>query len=378
MRRRAYSAFLRVAVYWRRPSCDSRRAAVPLSEKLLIQRMRRAAAAGRTSRTRHRRRLCCSAVPRGHEALVTTDFSLEGVHFRREWHPPDSVGHRCLARGLSDIAAMGGIPRAAFLSLALPAELPQEWVDRFIAGLLKLARRFSVRLAGGDTAQSPDGVLADIVVLGSVPAGQAILRSGARAGDFIYVTGTLGSAMADSEPAPRWREAAPEVPPEALLSRAADCGRAVPAREEAGLRDDRHQRRTFHRSGTHLRGKRDRRRSVSPRRCRPLPGKDGLTFALHGGDEYELLFTAHPKRRIPKQIAGVPVTRIGEITRGKQMKLATANGKTEILQPGGWEHFAIGIAIQTQAATIQQVHSSHCSVSLRIAEHPLFRGARCL
>src|ERR1019366_1452252 len=106
------------------------------------------------------------------------------------------VGHRCLARGLSDIAAMGGIPRAAFLSLALPAELPQSWVDKFVAGLLKLATRFSVSLAGGDTAQSPDGVLADIVVLGSVPTGKAILRSGARAGDFLYVTGTLGAAVA--------------------------------------------------------------------------------------------------------------------------------------------------------------------------------------
>ena len=146
---------------------------MPFSEKLLIQRVRRAAGL----RGEHPERgigddCAVLAVPRGHEVLVTTDFSLEGVHFRREWHPPDSVGHRCLARGLSDIAAMGGIPRAAFLSMALPAELPQEWVNCFIAGLLKLARRFSVRLTGGDTAQSPGGVLADIVVLGSVPAGR--------------------------------------------------------------------------------------------------------------------------------------------------------------------------------------------------------------
>ena len=121
--------------------------AVPLSEKSLIQRVRRAAAARGESHGRGIGDDCAVLpIPRGHEALLTTDFSLEGVHFRREWHPPDSVGHRCLARGLSDIAAMGGIPRAAFLSLALPAELPQEWVDRFVAGLLKLAARFSVPL----------------------------------------------------------------------------------------------------------------------------------------------------------------------------------------------------------------------------------------
>ena len=132
-------------------------------------------------------------VPEGHQALVTTDFSLEGVHFRREWHPADSVGHRCLVRGLSDIASMGGEPLAAFLSLALPAELPQRWADGFLNGMLALAQRFGVTLAGGDTAQSPAGVLADITVLGSVPAGEAILRSGARPGDGIFVTGELGA-----------------------------------------------------------------------------------------------------------------------------------------------------------------------------------------
>jgi len=260
------------------------------------------------------------------------------VHFRREWHPPDSVGHRCLARGLSDIAAMGGIPRAAFLSLALPTELPQEWVDRFIAGLLKLGARFSVRLAGGDTAQSLDGVLADIVVLGSVSAGQAILRSGARPGDFIYVTGTLGSAvealhrLRDGEKL-RPKSHAKHFYPEPRVA----VGQFLREKKLAsamidisdGLSTDLGH--ICEESGTGA--------VVFVEALPAIPGKDGLTFALHGGDEYELLFTAHPNRRIPKQIAGVAVTRIGEITHGKLMKLATANGKTEILKPGGWEHF---------------------------------------
>src|ERR1700757_917098 len=136
---------------------------------------------------------------KGHEALVTTDFTIENIHFRREWHPAESVGHRCLARGLSDIAAMGGEPLAAFLSVALPRELPQKWVDRFVAGLLKLAKHYEVQLSGGDIAESPAGVLADIVVLGSVPKGKAVLRSGARVGDFVYVTGTLGASVATLE-----------------------------------------------------------------------------------------------------------------------------------------------------------------------------------
>src|SRR5215471_11558923 len=135
----------------------------------------------------------------GRDSLVTTDFTLEGIHFRSDWHPAESVGHRCLTRGLSDIAAMGGEPVAAFLSLALPRKLRQSWVDGFMRGLLGLAKRAGVKLAGGDTAESPDGVLADIVVLGSVPTGKAILRSGARPGHRIYVSGALGGSGATLE-----------------------------------------------------------------------------------------------------------------------------------------------------------------------------------
>src|SRR5580704_10436116 len=120
--------------------------------------------------------------PRGHEILVTTDFSLEGRHFRRDWHPPESVGHRALARGLSDLAAMGARPLAAFLSLALPGEMlatrsGRAWVARFFAGLRRLAGQFDVPLAGGDTSESPCNLLlADIVLVGSAPAGRALRR----------------------------------------------------------------------------------------------------------------------------------------------------------------------------------------------------------
>src|SRR4030088_1155242 len=135
-------------------------------------------------------------VPRGLEMLVTTDFSLEWIHFRRDWHPAEVVGHRCLARGLSDIAAMGGKPVAAFLSLALPRDLPRAWVRQFMHGLIGLAKQFRVTLAGGDTAASPNGILADIIVVGTVPKGKAVLRSGARPDDRIYISGQLGGSAA--------------------------------------------------------------------------------------------------------------------------------------------------------------------------------------
>ena len=313
--------------------------AVPLKEKLLIERVRRAATV-RGQRASQGIGDDCAVLPlpRGHEALVTTDFSLEDVHFRREWHPPDSVGHRCLARGLSDIAAMGGIPRAAFLSLALPAELPQSWVDKFVAGLLKLATRFSVSLAGGDTAQSPDGVLADIVVLGSVPAGKAILRSGARPGDFLYVTGTLGAAVAalnqlrDGESL-RPRSHLKHFYPEPRLA----VGQFLREKKLASAMIDISD--GLSTDLGHICEESGAGAVVYAEALPAAAGKDGLALALHGGDEYELLFTAAPNRQISKEIAGVPITRIGEILSGKQMKLATADGKTQSLNPAGWEHF---------------------------------------
>ena len=176
--------------------------AVVIAEKALIEQIRRLAGPVRNPAVLKGIGDDCAVLrlPRlgGRQAdvLVTTDFSLEGVHFRREWHSPESVGYRCLARGLSDIAAMGGTPVAAFLSLALPRDLPQSWVRRFMQGLANLAGRYGVPLAGGDTAESPRGILADIMVVGSVPKGKALLRSGAQPGDRIYVSGELGGSAA--------------------------------------------------------------------------------------------------------------------------------------------------------------------------------------
>jgi thiamine-monophosphate kinase len=312
---------------------------VPLNEKSLIERIRRAAAT-RGQRASQGIGDDCAVLPlpRGHEALITTDFSLEDVHFRREWHPPDSVGHRCLARGLSDIAAMGGIPRTAFLSLALPPELPQSWVDKFVAGLLKLAAQFSVSLAGGDTAQSPAGILADIMVLGSVPAGQAILRSGARPGDFLYVTGTLGSAVAALNQLRDGKKLRPRSHPKHFYPEPrVAVGQFLREKKLASAMIDISD--GLSTDLGHICEESGAGAVVYAAALPATEGRDGLALALHGGDEYELLFTARPQRRIPKQIAGVPITRIGEILSGRQMMLATADGKTQPLKPAGWEHF---------------------------------------
>ncbi|MGB8885429.1 MAG: thiamine-phosphate kinase [Candidatus Korobacteraceae bacterium] len=347
---------------------------MPLKEKQLIQRIRRAAGRqGDQAGIGIGDDSAVLPIPRHHEALVTTDFSLEDVHFRRDWHSPDSVGHRCLARGLSDIAAMGGIPHAAFLSLALPLDVPQNWADQFIAGLLKLAARYDVRLAGGDTAQSPAGMLADIVVLGSVPKGKAILRSGARAGDALYVTGTLGSSagalqqLRDGEKLPpkshrkhfypEPRLAVGQFLRENKLARAmidisdglsTDLGHicdesktgAVVYADALPLASGNlvAGRLVSGHPSTSLKAGSFRRAEARSKDTWALP-PESLQLALHGGEEYELLFTARRDRDIPKRIAGVPVSRIGEIVSGRKMKLVNPNGKSEPLIPAGWEHF---------------------------------------
>jgi thiamine-monophosphate kinase len=300
--------------------------------------------------------------PDGSEVLVTTDFTLEGRHFRRDLHPPESVGHRCLARGLSDLAAMGATPLAAFLSLALPAQMLAEaagrtWVTHFFNGLHALGEMHDVPLAGGDTSQSPGGkaglILADIILIGSAPRGKALRRSGASSGDAIYVTGQLGGATSElSAMQLRRRRVAkvtttdghPHLFPEPRL----DVGDALLRRSLAtacidisdGLSTDlAHLCRA---SGVNA----EIEQAALP--IHPLAGKRGADVALHavlhGGEDYELLFTAPASLRMPSSIAGVPVTRIGTLTMGRidrpMMALVAAYGSRQTLEPGGWEHFS--------------------------------------
>ncbi len=310
---------------------------MPLTEKIVIERIRRAAGKSRRSGLGIGDDCAVLPLPKGHEALITTDFTLENIHFRRAWHPPDSVGHRCLARGLSDIAAMGGIPRAAFLSLAVPGKLLQGWIDGFIRGLLQLASNSDVLLAGGDTAQSLGGILADIVVLGSVPAGKAVLRSSARSGNLLYVTGTLGESVAALNALRDGKKLRPRSYPKHFYPQPRlEVGRYLREKNIAtsmidvsdGLSTDLGH--ICDESGVG---------AVVYAEALPFGKKADVMLALHGGEEYELLFTAAPHRRVPKEIAGVPVTLIGEITRGNAMKVATSDGKTKTLKPGGWQHF---------------------------------------
>lgn len=320
---------------------------VPLPERKFVERIREAmrprAAAARNLVRGIGDDCAILRPPAGHELLVTTDFSLEGVHFRRDWHSAEVVGHRCLTRGLSDIAAMGGTPMAAFLSLALPANLPQKWADGFLRGLLKLAKQFQVPLAGGDTAQSPDGVLADIVVIGSVPRGKAILRSGARPGDRIYVTGALGGSAATVSELERGRKLRDRDYPQhfAPTPRIA-LGRFLREKGLASAMIDLSDGLSV--DLMHICEESGVGASLEPRAI-PLAeigrSRHEVDFdvALHGGEDYELLFTAPRKKRIPSRIAGIPVTMIGLATARKGVFIVGPKDRGVELVPRGWEHF---------------------------------------
>ncbi|HTZ58802.1 MAG TPA: thiamine-phosphate kinase [Acidobacteriaceae bacterium] len=282
---------------------------------------------------------CAVLRPRsGREIVVTTDLSLENVHFHRDWHPPQSVGHRCLARGLSDLAAMGARPEVAFLSLALPAELTGKWIDGFLEGFFALADQYRVPLAGGDMAKS-SLVVADIVLLGSAPKGKALLRSGAHAGDTIYVTGALGGSAAELQALARRpkdfrkadRAGHPHLYPEPRLT----AGRRLRGLATAaidlsdGLSTDL----------SHLCEESNLAAEIDATAL-PIDARATLEQALHGGEDYELLFTASPRTRIPAQLGGVAVHAIGSMKKSKEHRIVLTDGrKRTLLVAGGWEHF---------------------------------------
>jgi thiamine-monophosphate kinase len=326
---------------------------LPLPERQLIQQIRRLARPGS-----HRSLVRgigddCAILrpPAGSELLITTDLCLEDVHFRRQWHPAASVGHRCLARGLSDIAAMGGEPLACFLSLGLPQRLPQAWADQFLKGLLRLAREFKVPLAGGDIAGA-EKITADIVMIGSIPSGQALLRSGARAGDHIYVTGKLGGSAsvlqrlyAGEKVTPSRRQRhfypLPRLKVAQWLRHRRLATAAIDLSDGLSVDLD------------HICTESKVSAMIEPGAL-PLASGASREQALHGGEDYELLFTSAKKAAIPAAIAGVPVTLIGEVVRtGDDIRQTQAKtprranvwarderGKLRVLPVHGWEHFS--------------------------------------
>lgn len=284
------------------------------------------------------------------EWVVSCDSSLEGVHFLHDSHPPESIGYKSLARAVSDLAAMGSRPRYFLLALALPAEKTGRWLDRFATGMAKAARELNIRIIGGDTSKSQN-VMISITVLGEVAAGLAITRSGARPGHLIYVSGQLGRAQFGLELILRRlarrrslrRYLQPHLYPKIPLA----MGQSLATRRIAtammdisdGLSTD--LARLCDASGVGARIWASKVPKVQIPAALARQKFDGLDLALHGGEDYGLLFTVRPKsvRLFRRFSPRTPITCIGKITRQKQIVLIRDNATETTLPSRGWDPF---------------------------------------
>src|SRR6266702_563401 len=262
----------------------------------------------------------------GHETILTCDWFLEGTHFLRQKHPPEAVGWKCLARAVSDVAAMGAAPRCFLLSLALPETHTGQWLELFLGGLRRAAHKFQCALAGGDTTRRNE-ILINVTVVGEVRTGLAVPRSGAREGDLLYVSGTLGEAELGLQLVLREKSFASRK--NSLLKidlsdgLSSDLSRLCAASAVGALLE----------------------KSKIPKAQIPKVafkhGHDPLQLALHGGDDYELLFTvrAQNAKLLPKIFKRVGLTAIGRITRGRKLLLLEEDGHVSQLVPRGWDPF---------------------------------------
>jgi thiamine-monophosphate kinase len=324
------------------------------------------------------------APERGALEVLTTDAQVEGVHFDHRFVPADAIGHRALAVNLSDLAAMGAKPRAALLSLMLPDALDVAVVDGMLDGLTALAARHGVTLIGGNISRSPGPLAVDVTAVGSVRPRRLLRRAGARPGDGVYVTGSIGealvglhslqekcgaglSASADASARPRRSSPAaseggdgpprgpqgsaphlseqrylypePRVRMGMLLGRnraatacmdlsdgLADAIRQVAAASHVGI--------TIDADALPI--------ADEVRRWHLDHNADPAAMVLQGGDDYELLFTARPShagrlRDVKAHAGSLPITKIGEVTSGRSLTVRTPAGDTAL--PEGFEHF---------------------------------------
>lgn len=314
-------------------------------------------------------------VPADRSLVATVDTLVEEVHFRRAWTGPQDLGWKSLAVNVSDIAAMGAEPLAAFLSLALPAAIEVAWVEAFTRGMEACAREYGCALAGGDTVRSPQQIAITVALLGTVERGRALLRSGARVGDAVCVTGTLGDSAAGlallqqgagdrvlgagaNQTSPNTEQRPPNPDPFAPLLAAHHRPRprlaaaralAVSAEVTAmmdlsdGLASD--IRHLATRSGVGARIWRPALPiSGDARAAGSALGVEPAEWALHGGEDYELLFTLPPAAVEPARALlsplGVPLTVVGEIV-AEAVLLVEADGREVFLEPAGFAHFAV-------------------------------------
>ncbi len=270
--------------------------------------------------------------------LFKTDAVVEGVHFTSET-PPEKIGHKALARCLSDIAAMAGTPTAALITLGLPKKFQPEFVEQIYAGLNALARKQGVAIVGGETTTNPAGVLLSVALIGSVPRGKLLVRSGAKVGDAIFVTGELGGSITG-----RHLEFEPRLAEARWLAEHFSIHAMMDVSD--GLAGDlRHILHASRCGAELLKSAIPISRAAKEISKRGDAAKPAIIAALTDGEDFELLFTVASKSAVPlldawkKQFPKLKLSCIGKIIAGEGLKLRDATG-VRPLTTHGYVHFS--------------------------------------
>jgi thiamine-monophosphate kinase len=301
-------------------------------------------------------------VAAGSNLVVTTDLLVEDIDFRRDTTEPRLLGHKALAVSLSDVAAMGARPRWALTSIGIPTDAWKlEVLDEFYEGFFALADRYGVKLIGGDVSRTPEKVVIDSIVVGECSQGRAVFRSGAQPGDQIFVTGFLGDAAAglrliergarldikpDSEPHPLDRLLLRQLQPEPRVGWGLLLGEQQLATAMIDISDGLSSDLNHLCAESEVGALIDAARIPIDPVVTELSGRralDPLMLALHGGEDFELLFTVRPENvsRLPKRVDGVSLTCVGEIKETTHRVRIAEGTRTWELEPSGWEHFKV-------------------------------------
>lgn len=298
------------------------------------------------------------------QTVISQDLLIEDIDFRRAWMPLKhlgrALGHKALAVSLSDIAAMGATPRYCLTSIGIPQDVWRTaFVDEFYDSLLSLGQQHNVQLIGGDTSKSPDRIVIDCMVIGEVKTGDAVLRSTAKPGDSIFVSGTLGGASAGLELLEQGKrrstgrtankslltmdalidaqlKPSPRVAIGSFLSTDKLASSMIDTSD--GLASDLHHICQSSNVGALIEAA---RLPINKHLNELKLARPPVDFALHGGEDYELLFTvaAVDKDKIPTQLDDVSITEIGVITQVSEgIKIKTGEA-VRVLKPEGFTHF---------------------------------------
>ncbi len=299
----------------------------------------------------------CAVLPKNSKAdlVITTDLLIQDIDFKLEWTTPEFIGHKSLAVSLSDVAAMGAKPVWAMLSIGVPAKIwKTDFVEKFYAGWFALANKFNVELIGGDVSKTPDKIVIDSIAAGETKKGKAILRSGAKAGNLIFLTGELGGAAAGLRLLEKGERYEKSKYKNLLLRQLkpnpqTEIGQILGAKNLAtsmidlsdGLIADLNHICRESKVGAKIFSDKIPDQFDLEKLHSVFDSFEMINFSLYSGEDFELLFTVNPKKKsqVEKELRNCKFSYVGEVTSNAEIIELIGKEKSKILQAKGFRHF---------------------------------------